>query len=281
MRNNTSTAHAVADALTEVAKELGQPALDTICLENFGKHHFEITLLLDLQRKSGDHAQILDAGGGMGVNLLCLRKLCNPNVALSLVDQFEEYVPGNRMGPQSNGLNRMQEAGVSILHHDIWKEPQLPYEPESFNVITILDVIEHLPGHPFRILAEIRRLLKKGGTLLLSGPNAVSLAKLIKLLSRQHPYMPFEEWCKDKYYSHYREYTAPEYKTIIERCGFLDLKTYLVAEPTRTLARHHYRNGRHRAWSLTSVGLYGMQLIDGLIPSLRPSVYCVATKPDL
>lgn len=214
----------------------------------------------------------------MGVNVLCLRRLCKKSVELSLVDQFEEYVAGNRMGEQSKGLALMQKAGISALPHNIWRNDRLPFETESFDIITILDVVEHLPGNPFRVLSEINRLLRKGGLLILGGPNAISLTKRIKLLVGKHPYMPFEEWCKDSYYSHYREYAPAEYAALIERSGLSVERIHLVPEPTRTLARNHYRNGRHRVLSLTSIGLYGLQILDGVFQSIRPSVYCVAVK---
>jgi SAM-dependent methyltransferase len=45
----------------------------------------------------------------------------------------------------------------------------------SFDVITLWEVIEHLP-HPEATLAEIRRILRAGGVLVLSTPDAGSLA---------------------------------------------------------------------------------------------------------
>ena len=46
----------------------------------------------------------------------------------------------------------------------------LPLREESFDCVIFMEVIEHLT-HPFRALSEIRRVLVKGGRLVLTTPN--------------------------------------------------------------------------------------------------------------
>lgn len=46
----------------------------------------------------------------------------------------------------------------------------LPFAPASFDVVTLWDVVEHLP-EPAAALAEARRVLAPGGLLALSTPN--------------------------------------------------------------------------------------------------------------
>ena len=47
---------------------------------------------------------------------------------------------------------------------------QAGFESESFDVITLMDVIEHVPD-PCALLSEVNRLLRRGGTLFLVTPN--------------------------------------------------------------------------------------------------------------
>jgi len=46
--------------------------------------------------------------------------------------------------------------------------------PESFDVVTLMDVIEHVP-EPLELIAEIYRILRPGGVLLIVTPNFGSL----------------------------------------------------------------------------------------------------------
>lgn len=48
------------------------------------------------------------------------------------------------------------------------------FESESFDVVTLLDVIEHVPA-PRSLLVEIHRILKPSGLLVLSTPNIGSI----------------------------------------------------------------------------------------------------------
>jgi SAM-dependent methyltransferase len=47
---------------------------------------------------------------------------------------------------------------------------ELPFEPDSFDVAVCFEVIEHVQDHE-RVLDELRRVVRPGGTLLISSPN--------------------------------------------------------------------------------------------------------------
>ncbi|WP_051252072.1 class I SAM-dependent methyltransferase [Rhizobium etli] len=48
----------------------------------------------------------------------------------------------------------------------------LPYEDASFDIINMMEVIEHIPAElGSRTIAELRRVLRPGGRLLISTPN--------------------------------------------------------------------------------------------------------------
>jgi 2-polyprenyl-3-methyl-5-hydroxy-6-metoxy-1,4-benzoquinol methylase len=50
----------------------------------------------------------------------------------------------------------------------------LPYENDSFDVVTMFDVIEHIEGVRELLGTEIRRVLKKGGLLIFQTPNKIT-----------------------------------------------------------------------------------------------------------
>lgn len=67
--------------------------------------------------------------------------------------------------------------GLSIYNQPLEK---LNWKPESFDAITMLDVIEHLTD-PRKVLAEVKKILKPNGVFVLTTPNIESTAaKLTK-----------------------------------------------------------------------------------------------------
>src|SRR5579862_1787495 len=72
----------------------------------------------------------------------------------------------------------------------------LPYPAESFDVVLLVEVIEHLENHRAAI-GELARILKPGGILVLTTPNIMRLkSRLHFLLSRHHKirrrFIPFD-----------------------------------------------------------------------------------------
>jgi ubiquinone/menaquinone biosynthesis C-methylase UbiE len=271
MSNRSLTKKEVTSALHQVAGMFGPAGRKTILAENFGKHLFEVETIFEKCKQGG---KVLDVGGGMGVNLLSLRKL-DRSLELHLVDRFEEYTEENRMGSSGSGLRLLRDSDISVVSQDFWQIPLLPYESDSFDVVTCLDVVEHLPGHPLKQLAEMRRVLKKQGYIILGGPNSIGLLKRIMLLFGRYPYSsPFESWCSDSYFSHYREYSPAEYRRLLEMSQFSEIETVMLAEPS---SRNLPREGGFSGYLVTA-GVWMIYLATLVLPGLRPTVYCIAGK---
>ncbi len=58
---------------------------------------------------------------------------------------------------------------------------RLPFEDGTFDYILLAEVIEHL-SNPYEVMAEISRVLKKGGKLVLSTPNILNLKSRLRYL---------------------------------------------------------------------------------------------------
>ncbi len=57
---------------------------------------------------------------------------------------------------------------------------KLPFTDSCFDLVTMFDVIEHIPGNTETdCLAEVSQVLKNNGTLILSTPNNHFLAKIL------------------------------------------------------------------------------------------------------
>lgn len=265
----------VEQALLRTAERFPPAARDIILYENRFKHLHELRCIL---HGAGEHGSVCDLGGGLGVNLIALREFgCQGR--LVLVDQLDEYDDGNRMGSWTSVRDMLEGANIEILRTDFWRESELSLEDGSFDMTTCLDVVEHLPGHPLRQLGELRRILRPGGTCLISGPNGVSLMKRLSVLAGRYPYSPLDSWLTEPYYEHYREYTRPEYEELLRRAGFSGVASEASAAVTRCRARFRYHRHRLSPLSLKIPLLWGLAAAESLLPGTRHGVYAWGQTP--
>ncbi len=156
------------------------------------------------------------------------------------------------------------ELGLDVRRCDLEKEPA-PFADDTFDVAIFHELFEHLRVNPIATLREVRRVLKPGGTLLLSTPNLRSFRGLRNLLlhNRGHAcsggiYQQYEKLESLGHMGHVREYTTLEVREFLVRLGF-------------RIERLIYRGGHGRGF----VGL-----AERLAPSLRPFFSLVAVKDE-
>jgi len=98
-----------------------------------------------------DRPQILDVGCGTGANLEMLAK----------------FGVAEGVDVSAEALAFCRERGLKNVR--LGKAEQLPYEDNSFDLVTALDVVEHLDDDVAG-LSEVRRVLRPGGRALLFVP---------------------------------------------------------------------------------------------------------------
>ena len=113
----------------------------------------------------------------------------------------------------------------------------LPYPPESFDVVLLVEVIEHLENHRAAI-SELARVLKPGGILVLTTPNVMRIkSRLHFFLSGYHKtrrrFIPFETPLAEAYRFHnypielpILHYMAVQNRLRIERLGRTSIKAF-------------------------------------------------------
>ncbi len=95
---------------------------------------------------------------------------------------------------------------------------RFPFDDSSFDLVLCSEVVEHLGLDPFFMLAEINRVLKPEGVLLLSTPNVVSARNAWKMLLGFSPYLYASfTLTRDR---HNREYSAFEVASMLLHSGF-------------------------------------------------------------
>jgi 2-polyprenyl-3-methyl-5-hydroxy-6-metoxy-1,4-benzoquinol methylase len=113
---------------------------------------------------------------------------------------------------------------------------ELPFEPESFDVVLCGDLVEHLRD-PEAFLSRVRPLLRKDGKLVLTTPNVANWAMRLGLLAGRWRYT--ERGILDRTHTHL--FTRATLVETLERAGYrvteLDFTVPLPVARTPTTER--------------------------------------------
>ena len=146
----------------------------------------------DICRRVTDRRpRILDVGCGTGANLLMLSK----------------YGDAEGVDVSEDALAFCRERGLENVK--LGAAEELPYDDGTFDLVTALDVVEHLDDD-LAGLREMRRVLRPGGRVLLFVPTFMFLWGL-----------------QDDVSNHRRRYRLPELRRVLEQAGFeIERTTY-------------------------------------------------------
>lgn len=116
----------------------------------------------------------------------------------------------------SIGTNLISSRGICI---------QSKEGVEKYDIFLASEILEHLPYNPLPIIKSIKSYLNKGGVVVLSVPNRLSLAKIIRFWLGKHPYIKFNEFSSEdfilaNYGHHWLEYSVSDLDYVFETCGF-------------------------------------------------------------
>ena len=226
------------DALDWLRREFPFPDYFTVGLD---AHRSLAEIVLDRVPRGG---RVLDIGCGPCDKTAVLSRL---GYCCTAIDDFRD--PWHREGDHLDRIRRFaRHAGVDLVEGD---GQSLPFPPATFDGVVLCDIIEHLHSSPRGLLGAAIGLLRDGGTLIVTVPNALNLRKRIDVLRGRTNYPPYRQFFAsgDTWRGHVREYAWDD---------LVQLGTYLgLSEPT-VLGRHH----------MTSV-----------LPSWSRGIYRLATAP--
>ena len=138
-------------------------------------------------------------------------------------------VRGCYLGP----LGETEEKTVASIHGESFsclidlfnaeKDPY-PYEDGHFATVVCCELLEHLAEDPMHMMAEINRILRPGGALVLSTPNICSLRSAAAVLTGYHPALytryTARQGGNDVEPRHAREYAPREITELLQAAGF-------------------------------------------------------------
>jgi SAM-dependent methyltransferase len=149
-----------------------------------GRRKIIESFLKDICNRLGTRPHILDVGCGTGANL-------------EMLQQFGD-ADGVDVSPEALAFCR--ERGLTNVR--LGRAEQLPYPDHSFDLVTGLDVVEHL-DEDLAGLREMRRVLRSGGYALLFVPAFMFL------------------WgVQDDISHHRRRYTRAGLENVVRAAGF-------------------------------------------------------------
>lgn len=220
--------------------------------------------LLDrLRARLTPPARILELGAAPGDQIAALADQGYATTAVDIgiaSDDWADGTPGRMKA-------LFAEHGVDYVEWDLEQVPY-PLGDATYDGIVFTEVFEHLRDYPVRSLHEVRRLLRPGGYLFFSTPNAAYLGTRLRLLGGRTVYSPLPDWVGGVVHArHAREYLFSEVDQVMADVG-LDV--------VYRTSRHFHQHGGSAPKRLVKRGLNALAQRR---PTLGPQIVMVAQRP--
>ena len=228
-----------------------------------------------------ERGSVLDVGTGQGLV---------PH-ALHLLGYSVFSVDAPRLSG-TGPLDRLRDLGIPGAYGEVGVD-QLPLDRESVDAVFAGDVIEHLPDSPKPFLEHLSEVLRPGGLIMLSTPNATRLTVRTKVLLGFSNWPSIEDYFDEGVHGgHHKEYTATEILVVLRRVGFVDIEVEYVENRIMTAPWTHIRDIKsqkrsgiefQRPAGLKRVGMEvvrrGAMTVIKLVPSLASVLIATGRKP--
>jgi SAM-dependent methyltransferase len=197
--------------------------------------------ILRFRPPAGRVVRVMELGAFFGVNCMALRSLGYDVTAADMPEFIEN--------PEQ--VARYAQYGIATKGVRL-EDFVLPFDDEAFDVIIMCEVLEHLNFNPLPLLKEINRIGSPNSVFYLSLPNAAQIRSRIKAVRGKALGIPITEFftqldprSSEIVNGHWREYTGPEIREILERLGYRIEKQYYFSLgetlPSSTLRRRAAR----------------------------------------
>jgi SAM-dependent methyltransferase len=172
----------------------------------------------------GGNVRVLEIGSFFGVVCMALKYLGYVVTASDIPEYIE-------MPEQAKRYSRHGIATAAVRLEDFI----LPFADETFDLVIMCEVLEHLNFNPLPLLKEINRIGKPGSVFYLSLPNGASIYNRRDVamghgIGRSGTVEGFFEQLNPRSSvianGHWREYTAAEVRQMLEPLGFRIAKQY-------------------------------------------------------
>jgi SAM-dependent methyltransferase len=205
---------------------------------------------------------ILEIGSFLGAVSISLNRIGHNISALDIPEFY-----------QSSSLRTLYEKNGIRFDGINLKQNKLPYDSNTFDLVIICEVIEHLNFNPLPVLREINRILKNDGFIYIGMPNQANILNRIKLFFGQSVHNPITDFFKQLDRNdnmivglHWREYTLGETMEMIEKMGF------------ETVLKYYFNEKSHGNASVLNTLKTLIKWALFIYPSFRPSQVVIGKK---
>jgi SAM-dependent methyltransferase len=117
--------------------------------------------------------------------------------------------------------DKCKKEEICFRRCDLTKD-KIPFSDNSFELVLLLEVIEHLKMDHRLLLKEISRVLKESGILIITTPNFCSLTNILLMLKGENVQPPLNILFEDNQSGdvHVREFTLKELSNLINGSSF-------------------------------------------------------------
>jgi glycosyltransferase involved in cell wall biosynthesis/SAM-dependent methyltransferase len=134
------------------------------------------------------------------------------------------YGPSGRVDERSVQSVDGEQFQCTLELFDAEKD-RFPYADEYFSTVLCCELVEHLREDPMHMMAEINRITRPNGHLVLTTPNIGSLRAIAGILAGYHPgffpaYIRPRAQGEEPEARHNREYTPREIVLLLHYAGF-------------------------------------------------------------
>jgi SAM-dependent methyltransferase len=180
----------------------------------FGQQYFRYREILREVVRVPASGSVLEIGSGLGHISVCLAILGFKSTCVDIDVKRKDD-------------SRWSGYAIPLLECDIERQ-ELPLADASFDCVLFNDVLEHLMDDPVPTLKKMLRVLKPGGTLLLTTPNVLYFPLVLYPLLGKNVFPILEEYYqvpvrtaqREVYDRHNRLYTMKEVIHVVKRAGF-------------------------------------------------------------
>lgn len=169
-----------------------------------------LSVLVDQSPTKGKLLEI----GTSGVYPLVLQELV-PDLQVHVTDYDLTKAPKGSMTITQGERSRK----VPVYRVDI-ETTALPVADKTFDYIICGEVIEHMERDPMFMMSEINRVMKTGGTLIVTTPNINSASNISKMLRGGDPYFYMQYRKAGTLDRHNYEYSLKTMGAVLRASGF-------------------------------------------------------------